>query len=60
MIFQTLFLINLKLFKLLNKYSFRGDGMSSVTLRDFQPINTWKPDLDGPKWEDGNSQHLID
>lgn len=34
--------------------------MSSVTLRDFQPINTWQPDLDGLKWRDGDPQHLID
>jgi hypothetical protein len=34
--------------------------MSKVALRDFQPINAWKPDLDGPKWEDENPQHLID
>ncbi len=34
--------------------------MSSITLRDFQPINTWKPDLNGPKWSDGDPKHLID
>jgi hypothetical protein len=34
--------------------------MSSVTLRDFQPVNTWKPDLEGPKWGDGDPEHLID
>ncbi len=34
--------------------------MSSVTLRDFQPINTWKPDLDGQRWSDGDPKHLID
>lgn len=32
----------------------------SVSFRDFQPINTWKPDLDGPKWRDGEAKHLID
>ena len=32
----------------------------NVTLRDFQPINNWKPDLDGPKYYDGTAQHLID
>lgn len=25
----------------------------SVTLRDFQPINRWKPELDGEKWQYG-------
>ena len=32
----------------------------SVNLRDFQPINSWKPDLNGPKYYDGTAQHLID
>lgn len=32
----------------------------SINLRDFQPINRWKPDLDGPKYWDGTPQHLID
>lgn len=34
--------------------------MSNITLRDFQPINTWKPDLDGSKWKDGDPEYLID
>nr|WP_166155984.1 hypothetical protein [Neochlamydia sp. AcF84]NGY95124.1 hypothetical protein [Neochlamydia sp. AcF84] len=34
--------------------------MSSVTLRDYQPVNTWKPDLEGPQWRDGDPEHLID
>lgn len=34
--------------------------MSSITLRDFQPINTWKPDLDGKKWIDGGPMYLTD
>lgn len=34
--------------------------MSSINLRDFQPINTWKPDSDGPKWSDGDPRYLID
>ncbi|GAB4228505.1 MAG: hypothetical protein Tsb0021_05900 [Chlamydiales bacterium] len=32
----------------------------SVNLSDFQPINRWKPDLDGPKYYDGTAQYLID
>lgn len=32
----------------------------SINIRDFQPINSWKPDLDGPKYRDGTAQHLID
>lgn len=32
----------------------------NITLRDFQPINKWKPDLDGQKWYDGSAKHLID
>ncbi len=31
-----------------------------VSFRDFQPISTWKPDLNGPKWKDGNPELLID
>lgn len=23
----------------------------SITIRDFQPINTWTPDITGPKWQ---------
>ncbi|MBY0529701.1 MAG: hypothetical protein K2P51_05875 [Rhabdochlamydiaceae bacterium] len=34
--------------------------MSSVTLGDFQPINTWKPNLVGPKWGDRDPKYLID
>lgn len=34
--------------------------MSSVTLRDFQPINTWELDKDGKKWKDGEFKYLID
>lgn len=34
--------------------------MSDIKLGDFQLINTWKPDLDGKKWSDGNPEHLID
>ncbi|OGN56425.1 MAG: hypothetical protein A3D96_05025 [Chlamydiae bacterium RIFCSPHIGHO2_12_FULL_44_59] len=32
----------------------------SVSFRDFQPINTWKLDSDGSKWDDGEAEHLID
>jgi len=32
----------------------------SVDLKDFQPINKWKVDKDGPKFYNGNPQHLID
>jgi hypothetical protein len=31
-----------------------------VTLADFQPINTWKPDRDGEKWQDGSPRYLTD
>jgi hypothetical protein len=36
----------------------------NVLLKDFQPINTWKPDQTGPQWFNGNEvlepQFLID
>lgn len=37
----------------------------SVTLKDFYPINKWKPDLEGEKWNccsehKGQARHLID
>lgn len=34
--------------------------MSSITLKDFQPINIWMPDLNGPKWGDRDPEFLID
>jgi hypothetical protein len=40
--------------------------MNSITLNDFRPINTWKPDVDGPKWVMGSKsdpkepKYLID
>lgn len=32
----------------------------NVVLRDFQPINQWKVDLEGEKYWDGTAQDLID
>lgn len=31
-----------------------------VLFKDFQPINTWKPALEGPKYYGGEPEHLID
>lgn len=34
--------------------------MNNVSIKDFQPCNQWKPDLDGPKWLDGSPELLVD
>lgn len=33
--------------------------MTDVSIKDFQPINTWKLDLDGPKWFYSNEPRYI-
>jgi len=32
----------------------------SITLQDFQIVNTWKEEVDGEKWSDGEAKFLID
>lgn len=41
-------------------FSIRGFVMNSINVRDFQPINTWRLNIDGPKWKNGQPEYLID
>lgn len=32
----------------------------AISIRDFQPLNKWKEDETGTKWQDGGCTHIID